>query len=401
MPVPRHHRVGLNSRTEAFPTLRKRRSTSSRTSSSATLTPRIPRTTSWPTRACSSMTLMTTRSLRLSRKVPGRHLRRGGARERRWTSSRAAWKTPPRSRPATAPPSGGGGGGGWVGGTGGGPGECGGNGRSYPVEGVEGDAQQVEGGLTITFIPPVCVDQQGTDKAVFLVCQPEGPEGTEGRLTFTVQRHNDRLKVTSTDGALRTTTMIILPPPYADCRSVVIQTADGEHHLFAVGPPICFQKGTGILTPGGYRPIETLQSGDLLCTRKGALVSIRTLVAFTELDALCPLYCLPTGALGSNCPQTDLYMSGNHAFRAGGKWRHMKCAPEARRVFEEVEGVEGFETVKIDYYHIILPDYFEHTIYAEGVEVETCFKETVHTARMGWICNPDQCLPLKCIPAEF
>ena len=49
----------------------------------------------------------------------------------------------------------------------------------------------------------------------------------------------------------------------------------------------------------------------------------------------------------------------------------------------------------------ILPDYFEHTIYAEGVEVETCFKETVHTARMGWICNPDQCLPLKCIPAEF
>jgi hypothetical protein len=175
---------------------------------------------------------------------------------------------------------------------------------------------------------------------------------------------------------------------------VVIQTADGEHHLFAVGPPICFQKGTGILTPRGYRPIETLQEGDLLCTRKGMVVPIQTLVAFTELDAQCPLYCLPTGALRDKCPQTDLYMSGNHAFRTNGKWRHMKCAPEAKRVDVKKEG-------GIEYFHIILTDYFEHTIYAEGVEVETCFKETVHAARMGWICNPEQCLPLKCIPAEF
>ena len=37
MPVPRHHRVGLFSRTEAFPTPRTLRSTSSRTSSSSTL----------------------------------------------------------------------------------------------------------------------------------------------------------------------------------------------------------------------------------------------------------------------------------------------------------------------------------------------------------------------------
>jgi hypothetical protein len=238
------------------------------------------------------------------------------------------------------------------------------------------------------------VGQQGADKTVYLLQQPAAPGAPP--LTFTVQRQAAHVKVISTDGVLRTTTTVLLPPASADCRTIVIETPDGEHHLFAVGPPICFQKGTGILTPHGYRPIETLRAGDSLCTRKGALVPVLTLVAFTELETVCPLYCLPKGALKMDCPRVNLYMSGNHAFRAAGKWRHMKCAPEAQRVV-------GPEGVGVEYFHIILAEYFEHTIYAEGVEVETCFQETVHfqEGRMGWICNADRCLPLKCLPVEF
>lgn len=77
-------------------------------------------------------------------------------------------------------------------------------------------------------------------------------------------------------------------------------------------------------------------------------------------------------------------MSDKHAFKdLTGKWHHMKCSAETHSVNKET----------IDYYHIVTSDYYAHTICAEGVEVETCFKDKSDGKSMVWICNKTCCAP--------
>ena len=102
-----------------------------------------------------------------------------------------------------------------------------------------------------------------------------------------------------------------------------------------------------------------------------------------------PLYCLAKDSLAKGLPLNDLYMSNDHAFKHNGKWHHMHCAAE-----------QGLSTItdedNIQYYHIVTSDYFSHTLNAEGVEVETCFKDKGDGVLMMWSCENDCCRPLKC-----
>jgi hypothetical protein len=77
-------------------------------------------------------------------------------------------------------------------------------------------------------------------------------------------------------------------------------------------------------------------------------------------------------------------MAGNHAFKdLAGQWHHMKCAANVHSVNKET----------IDYYHIVTSDYYAHTICAEGVEVETCFKDKSDGKSLVWVCNKTCCTP--------
>lgn len=105
------------------------------------------------------------------------------------------------------------------------------------------------------------------------------------------------------------------------------------------------------------------------------------------------LYCLPKDSLKKNKPQRDLYMSGDHAFKHNGIWKHMKCASGERH---QTKGYTyETEEEEIEYYHIIIEDYFAHTIVAEGVEVETCYEDKEDGVMMVWNCSAKSCVPLK------
>jgi hypothetical protein len=151
---------------------------------------------------------------------------------------------------------------------------------------------------------------------------------------------------------------------------------------------VCFQKGTQLLTPAGYKAVEQLQSGDALTSAKdGTTVPVKSLIQFIGKKKDGALYVLPKGVLGKNKPLNDLYMSGDHAFKAGPVWKHMKCARG---------GAKETDADDIEYYHIILEDYFAHTLVAEGVEVESCFEDKGDGVLMSWVCNESWCTPLKC-----
>jgi hypothetical protein len=149
-------------------------------------------------------------------------------------------------------------------------------------------------------------------------------------------------------------------------------------------PAPCFHIGTRILTVNGYVPVEKLEKGDKVLTARGP-TEIVEMVKFTSSMTKHPLYVLPKNTLGPNMPLQHLYMSHNHAFKHRGLWHHMKCSPLTKRVYLE----------EIEYYHILVDDYFKYTIKAENVEVETCFRYKEDNKMMTWYCSKVCCQPLK------
>jgi alpha-tubulin suppressor-like RCC1 family protein len=163
---------------------------------------------------------------------------------------------------------------------------------------------------------------------------------------------------------------------------------------------ICFQKGTRILTPEGYKPVEELEMGDLITSTKNikSSIPIKAIVKFIGNKEDGALYCLPKDSLKKGKPLNDLYMSADHAYKHNGVWKHMKCAsatefPNSRtKKYTYLTDVDN-----IEYYHLVIEDYFAHTIVAEGVEVETCFKSSDNDGViMLWTCDEKSCVPLKC-----
>ena len=151
---------------------------------------------------------------------------------------------------------------------------------------------------------------------------------------------------------------------------------------FIILDNICFHKGTMILTPSGYKAIEGLKGSDLVKTAQGRIVRIKEVTSFIGKLDKCPLYVLQKGSLGINKPIMDLYMSEGHAYRNNGHWCHMKCS----------SGTTKLEEDNIQYYNIVLENYLEHTLVANGVEVESLFK--MPGLEMRWNCGTDNCKPV-------
>lgn len=200
-------------------------------------------------------------------------------------------------------------------------------------------------------------------------------KGLYGANTYTVTGATTGNGATAADGAVITLGNF----------NFVLGDVTGNEN--ASGNP-CFQKGTNILTPEGYKPVEELKNNDLILSTKKVNISIKKMVHFIGKKEDSPLYCLPKNALAENRPQTDLYMSGDHAYKYNDSWKHMNCSDLTQLTEQE----------DIEYYHIVIDDYFAHTIIAENVEVETCFKQEGVNEKtlMLWSCDNICCTPLKC-----
>ena len=245
------------------------------------------------------------------------------------------------------------------------------------------------GAIRFTVLPKLQLDSARTDATILYLRQGDLPLGYafSRTLTYKVQMNTatDEVLITGRTAELETLstfTFFTVGTPY---QTVVIKDANGESYIYGTQPPICFQTGTGILTPTGYVPVENLQENALVCTARGAIVPVVKHVTFQSNSAACPLFCLKAHRLGPGLPLNDLYLSHNHAFKFNGRWRHMKCTPATHEVVQ----------AEIIYHHLYLPDYFRDTLLAEGVEVESAFQETRYE-RMGWLCEEEECVPLKC-----
>ena len=153
-------------------------------------------------------------------------------------------------------------------------------------------------------------------------------------------------------------------------------------NYFVVVDAICFHRDTLILTPSGYRKVQDLQKGDLVKTAQGRVVPVKRMVSFIGTESKCPLYVLHKDSIAPSVPMKDLYMSEGHAFRKNGNWHHMKCSDLATKV----------DMDNIEYYNIVLDNYLENTLVANGVEVESLFDMT--GLKMHWKCEEDCCKPV-------
>jgi hypothetical protein len=134
----------------------------------------------------------------------------------------------------------------------------------------------------------------------------------------------------------------------------------------------CFLAGTPVLTPSGYRPIETIAKGDLVQTADGRNVPV-TRTYKKEIgrsNRNTAPFLIPAGSLGPSMPCSDLVMSPGHVVQvsvAEDLWMPAyKCA-KASSAVRQIHLGERFT-----YYNLVLPEYFtDNLVVFNGVVVES------------------------------
>jgi autotransporter passenger strand-loop-strand repeat protein len=137
---------------------------------------------------------------------------------------------------------------------------------------------------------------------------------------------------------------------------------------------LCFLAGTMIDTPGGEMPVERLAIGDLVTTRAGPRpvkwlgrrAYGRRFVADKPMAA--PV-CIAAGALGTDIPRRDLYVSPGHGVLVEGQ-----LVP-AWRLINGVSITQPVPVADVFYTHIELQDHA--VVYAEGAAAETFLEEAL------------------------
>lgn len=126
---------------------------------------------------------------------------------------------------------------------------------------------------------------------------------------------------------------------------------------------VCFLGDAPVLTPEGYRRIDSLRVGDLVQTADGRAVAVQR--AVHQRVAAGPQtnpYRIPRGYLGA---ERALLISPEHRIRVPGRGM-----VEAQRL--GLLQVEGAETgAVLDYYNLELPDWSRDNLVVAGVEVES------------------------------
>lgn len=133
--------------------------------------------------------------------------------------------------------------------------------------------------------------------------------------------------------------------------------------------PPCFLAGARILTPTGYRRVETLVDCDSVKTSDGRTVPIKvfkTKIAKTDEDT-AP-FVIEKGAISRNVPDEDLHVSGSHVIQdARGVWQIPAglATHPGSGVYQHLPGRP------ITYYHVECPNFFTDNLVANNCVVES------------------------------
>lgn len=137
--------------------------------------------------------------------------------------------------------------------------------------------------------------------------------------------------------------------------------------VYTTGPVPCFIAGTMILTPNGYKPVETLSVGDYVTTADGrnvvAKIYQRKITYATNANAP---YRIPAATFGKYQPN-EITLSPLHAIQIKkGLW---EIPQEAAKRYSGIKQVSLGKP--ITYFHIETPHYFRDNLVANGCIVES------------------------------
>ncbi|AHK70464.1 Hint domain-containing protein [Gluconobacter oxydans] len=191
-------------------------------------------------------------------------------------------------------------------------------------------------------------------------------EGMGSAATLSSVTSGGNTLVTVMDG--KTSETLTFAGDYAADFFVLGADSAGGLTVTAEGTP-CYCPGTAILTETGERPVETLEIGDRLITRNGAIRPIRWIGrrAYDGRFAAGRSDIMPVriaaGALGEGLPRRDLVISPLHAMFLDGVLVPVHALVNNRTITqaEQVDVVE--------YIHIELETH--DIIFAEGAASET------------------------------
>jgi Hint domain len=163
-----------------------------------------------------------------------------------------------------------------------------------------------------------------------------------------------------------------------------------------VSYPPCFTTGARIMTPEGPKRIETLQIGDMVCTRDHASQAIRwigkiplTAPEVMARDTLRPVI-LKAGSLGDGCPRRTIRVSQQHRFvMRGWKAELLFGVDEVLVAARDLIDDKGIWLDRSDaavcYYHLMFDRH--ELIWVDGAETESLFP-----AGLGRMQLPDALL---------
>ena len=152
----------------------------------------------------------------------------------------------------------------------------------------------------------------------------------------------------------------------------------------------CFATGTRIATPGGERPVEALQVGDMVCLADGRTQPISwigrraiDIARHRQPDRVLPVR-IAAGAFGAGMPHRDLWLSPDHAVFMAGVLIPVKYLING----QSIRQLTCSEIAQVLYWHIELPHH--DVLLAENLPVESY----LDTGNRNSFSNSDQSIAL-------
>lgn len=124
--------------------------------------------------------------------------------------------------------------------------------------------------------------------------------------------------------------------------------------------PICFLGNAPVLTPSGYRRIDSLQTGDMIKTADGRIVAIQRIKTVVAAPgAMSNPYIIPAGYWGAT---TTLAISPRHRIAVPGRGMVEACDLGLKQLPMREHWI---------YYNVSLPNWETDNLVVAGVEVES------------------------------
>jgi hypothetical protein len=175
--------------------------------------------------------------------------------------------------------------------------------------------------------------------------------------------------------------------------AVVSSDGAGGSLITDTAPMPCFVRGTGLLTPNGYRAVETIAPGDALVTASGrvravAWVGWRSLDLATASPVLRPIS-IARGAFAPCVPRRDLRVSPLHAIAIDG------ALVPACLLVNGATITRDDQALTVTYFHIELSGH--DVLLAEGLACES-YRDTGNRARFAQGRGVAQGVLPACLP---